>query len=411
MAGSRTRRYLPGTKAGTAEGDERSGIRKQAEGGSKQGPGRLRDQGAARVAAARVTWSCGHVKRATHAPQGPGALCACAVPGARWFAGQDWDPLRGARRAAAAARSIVCGWAREARALRASLVSSGREDLMQCTAFATADEYHLGSLSQDLTSRGYIEVTSLPRDAANILVMGVENSAKEGDPGTIFFFREGAAVFWNVKDQTMKQVMQVLEKHEIQPYEIALVHWENEELNYTKTEGQSKLHRGEIRLNSELDLDDAILEKFAFSNALCLSVKLAIWEASLDKFVESIQSIPEALKAGKKVKLSHEEVMQKMGELFALRHRINLSSDFLIAPDFYWDRENLEELYDKTCRFLSIARRVKVMNEKLQHCMELTDLMRNHLMEKRTLRLEWMIVVLITIEVLFELGRVFFLIK
>ncbi|XP_008063151.1 required for meiotic nuclear division protein 1 homolog isoform X1 [Carlito syrichta] len=287
-------------------------------------------------------------------------------------------------------------------------VLSVNEDLMHCIAFATADEYHLGSLSQDLTSHGYVEVTSLPRDAANILVMGMESSAKEGDPGTIFFFREGAAVFWNVKDKTMKHVMQVLEKHEIQPYEIALVHWENEELNYIKTEGQSKLHRGEIKLNSELDLDDAILEKFAFSNALCLSVKLAIWEASLDKFIESIQSIPEALKAGKKVKLSHEEVMQKMGELFALRHRINLSSDFLITPDFYWDRENLEELYDKTCQFLSITRRVKVMNEKLQHCMELTDLMRNHLHEKRALRLEWMIVILITIEVMFELGRVFF---
>lgn len=31
--------------------------------------------------------------------------------------------------------------------------------------------------------------------------------------------------------------------------------------------------------------------------------------------------------------------------------------------------------------------------------MELTDLMRNHLTEKRALRLEWMIVILITIEV------------
>ncbi|XP_054426096.1 required for meiotic nuclear division protein 1 homolog isoform X3 [Pteronotus mesoamericanus] len=204
-------------------------------------------------------------------------------------------------------------------------VLSVNEDLMQCTAFATADEYHLGPLSQDLSAHGYVEVTSLPRDAANILVMGVENSAKEGDPGTMFFFREGAAVFWNVKDKTMKHVLQILEKHEIQPYEIALVHWENEELNYTKTE-----------------------------------------------------------------------------------HRINLSSDFLITPDFYWDRENLEQLYDKTCQFLSITRRVKVMNEKLQHCMELTDLMRNHLTEKRTLRLEWMIVILITIEVMFELGRVFF---
>ncbi|XP_074043929.1 required for meiotic nuclear division protein 1 homolog isoform X3 [Macrotis lagotis] len=292
---------------------------------------------------------------------------------------------------------------------RANLpLSSVSEDLMHCTAFATADEYHLGNLSHELGSHGYMEITNLPRDAANILVIGVERSEKEYDPGTIFFFREGAVVFWNVENKTMKHVMQILEKHEVQPYEMALVHWENEELNYIKAEGQSKLHRGEIRLNSELDLDEIILEKFAFSNALCLSVKLAIWEASLDDFVGSIQSIPEALKAGKKVKLSHEEVMQKLGELFSLRHRINLSSDFLMTPDFYWDRENLEALYDKTCQFLSITRRVKVMNEKLQHCMELTDLMRNHLNEKRALRLEWMIVILITIEVMFELGRLLF---
>nr|XP_048700186.1 required for meiotic nuclear division protein 1 homolog isoform X5 [Caretta caretta] len=211
-----------------------------------------------------------------------------------------------------------------------------------------------------------------------------------------------------VSETEMKKIMQVLERHEIQPYEVALVHWENEEINYRRGEGQSKLHRGEILLNSDLDIEEVILQKFAFSNALCLSVKLAIWESSLDNFVESIQSIPEILKSRKKVKLSHADVMQKIGELFALRHCINLSSDLLITPDFYWDRENLEELYDKTCQFLSINRRVKVMNEKLQHCMELTDLMRNHLNEKRALRLEWMIVILITIEVMFELARVVF---
>ncbi|XP_074752655.1 required for meiotic nuclear division protein 1 homolog isoform X2 [Athene noctua] len=238
---------------------------------------------------------------------------------------------------------------------------SDSENLMQCTAFATADEYHLGNLCHDLTSHGYVEIRSLPRDAANVLVIGTEKSAKDGDPGMIFFFR-----------------------------------------------GQSKLHKGEILLNSELDSEEVILQKFAFSNALCLSVKLAIWESLLDNFVESIQSIPEILKSRRKVKLSHADVMQKIGELFALRHRINLSSDLLITPDFYWDREKLEELYDKTCQFLNINRRVKVMNEKLQHCMELTDLMRNHLNEKHALRLEWMIVILITIEVLFELARVFF---
>uniref|UniRef100_A0A8C0ZDX5 Required for meiotic nuclear division 1 homolog n=1 Tax=Cyanistes caeruleus TaxID=156563 RepID=A0A8C0ZDX5_CYACU len=150
------------------------------------------------------------------------------------------------------------------------------------------------------------------------------------------------------------------------------------------------------------------LQKMMILALFFSSVKLAIWESLLDNFVESIQSIPEILKSRRKIKLSHADVMQKIGELFALRHRINLSSDLLITPDFYWDREKLEELYDKTCQFLNINRRVKVMNEKLQHCMELTDLMRNHLNEKHALRLEWMIVILITIEVLFELARVIF---
>ncbi|NWI95342.1 RMND1 protein, partial [Pitta sordida] len=282
---------------------------------------------------------------------------------------------------------------------RTNLPPSDMENLMPCTAFATADEYHLGNLCHDLTSHGYVEITSLPRDAANVLVISTEKAAKEDDPGMIFFFREGAVVFWNVEEKSMKHIMRVLEQHEIQPYEVALVHWENEEINYRIGEGQSKLHKGQIFLNSELANDEVVLQKFAFSNALCLSVKLAIWESLLDNFVESIQSIPEILKSRRKVKLSHADVMQKIGELFALRHRINLSSDLLITPDFYWDREKLEELYDKTCQFLNINRRVKVMNEKLQHCMELTDLMRNHLNEKHALRLEWMIVILITIEV------------
>lgn len=182
----------------------------------------------------------------------------------------------------------------------------------------------------------------------------------------------------------------------------------------------------------------------------------------------------QTLKSGKRVKLSSDEVMKKIGELFTLRyeliyfsfilglmqledvsafeiksqiplnlfrdrrrvtlcftylfdrHCINLRSDLLMTPDFYWDRENLEKLYDKTCQFLSINRRVnvsqaatrdpfctaseqkalqafpvvfQVVNEKLEHCTQLTDLMRSHLSEKHSLRLEWMIVILITIEV------------
>ena len=93
--------------------------------------------------------------------------------------------------------------------------------------------------------------------------------------------------------------MRILEHHEIQPYEVALVHWENEEINYTVEEyvdlhacvvfcfffccfflliqivlffrGNTKLERGNFILNDQMNQDEALLEKFAFSNALCLS--------------------------------------------------------------------------------------------------------------------------------------------
>uniref|UniRef100_A0A8C5DZF3 DUF155 domain-containing protein n=1 Tax=Gouania willdenowi TaxID=441366 RepID=A0A8C5DZF3_GOUWI len=281
------------------------------------------------------------------------------------------------------------------------------QDMMQCIAFATADQYHLPTLCHDLVDQGFHEV-DLPRDASNVLLISTDMAAKPEDSALMFFFREGSVVFWNVEEKTLKKALRILEHHEIQPYEVALVHWENEEISYTIGQGNTKLERGNFMLSDEIDDQEAVLEKFAFSNALCLSVKLAIWEVFLDNFVESIQSIPETLRSGKRVKLSSAEVMQKIGELFTLRHCINLRSDLLLTPDFYWDRENLEKLYDKTCQFLSINRRVNVVNEKLEHCTQLTDLMRSHLSEKHSLRLEWMIVFLITIEVLFELSKMIF---
>lgn len=281
------------------------------------------------------------------------------------------------------------------------------QGMMQCIAFATADQYHLPTLCHDLIGNGFQEI-DLPRDASNVLVISADQAAKPDDSALMFFFREGSVVFWNVEDKTMKKALRILERHEIQPYEVALIHWENEEINYALGEGNTKLERGNFILSDQTAQQEAVLERFAFSNALCLSVKLAIWEVALDNFVESIQSIPETLKAGKRVKLSSAEVMQKIGELFSLRHCINLRSDLLMTPDFYWDRENLEKLYDKTCQFLSINRRVNVVNEKLEHCTQLTDLMRSHLSEKHSLRLEWMIVILITIEVMFELVRMIF---
>lgn len=58
--------------------------------------------------------------------------------------------------------------------------------------------------------------------------------------------------------------------------------------------------------------------------------------------------------------MKQEDVLKKSGQLFALRHVINLSSDLLDTPDFYWDRDELEKLYQKVFNYFCINRRTKV---------------------------------------------------
>ena len=50
---------------------------------------------------------------------------------------------------------------------------------------------------------------------------------------------------------------------------------------------------------------------------------------SLDKLIDSIEFLSDDLKAGRDVKMSQSEVLKKSGEIFALRHVVNLSSDLV----------------------------------------------------------------------------------
>lgn len=118
--------------------------------------------------------------------------------------------------------------------------------------------------------------------------------------------------------------------------------------------------KGDILLSTE---ELAMLDKYTFSNAMSLSVKLGIWEASLENYIDSIEYLTDDLKQGNKITISREDALRKHGELFALRHVINLGSDLLDVPDFYWEHEQLEQLYSHTCSYFSISRRTKVSIE------------------------------------------------
>lgn len=62
------------------------------------------------------------------------------------------------------------------------------QDMMQCIAFATADQYHLPTLCHALIGHGFQEI-DLPRDASNVLLISTDMAAKPDDDAVMFFFR------------------------------------------------------------------------------------------------------------------------------------------------------------------------------------------------------------------------------
>ncbi|XP_022239448.1 required for meiotic nuclear division protein 1 homolog isoform X2 [Limulus polyphemus] len=272
------------------------------------------------------------------------------------------------------------------------------QDWWSVVAYSTAEEYDLSDLIDGLKRQGLYQQSAMPEDMNDVLHVCAKYQVDK-EPREAYFFSEGSVVFWNVPEIEQQAVLKFLKAYETNSYEESIVSEEKEVMEYLYTDNKTRLINGQIMLNSEGSTD---LEKYAFSNGLALSVKLAIWEASLEKYVDSIDWITEEMKIGKKISITRDQVFQKSGEIFALRHLINLCSDLLDTPDFYWDKQNLEALYHKTCNHLSVTKRTKVLNEKINHCCELMELLSGHLNDRHHVRLELMIIALIMVEVGFE---------
>lgn len=234
-------------------------------------------------------------------------------------------------------------------------------------AYATAEEYDLDRLRASLIKEDLYEFKHLPvavnevgdisaTDETDFLYVSAKIQFGD-EPREIFFFREGSVVLWNCSELECSNVLGHLRHVEVDSYEPRLVQEESDMMAYNYAPDRAKLANGNFYLSLS---EEQALERYTFANALSTSVKLGIWEAALDRYVDSMAYVTEDLKRGRQIKMSRAEVLRKTGELFALRHLINLSSDLLDTPDFYWDREQLETLYSSSCGFFSVQRRTKV---------------------------------------------------
>jgi uncharacterized Rmd1/YagE family protein len=276
-------------------------------------------------------------------------------------------------------------------------------------AYNLSDELKIDNIQRFLKNFDDYQIDySLPSDIQDEAVMLRRKVNDSAYPvNDVFLFREGSIVFWGVPYEQQKRMLYGLSSLKVNPNAIDLIQEEREHMTFTLSDfiEKSRLAKDTIHIATKQDEDSMKLDQFAFSHAVALSVKLGIWEMNLDNYIESVKWITENMKDGKDIKLSKDQIFRKTGEILCLKHSINLSSDLLDLPDLYWDRGAQEDMFSSLFAYLNIRKRTNVMNEKLNNCCELMTLLAAHMNDSHHIRLEWMIIVLITVEVLFEIAK------
>lgn len=276
------------------------------------------------------------------------------------------------------------------------------------SAVCIAEAIKMPAALEILTSHGFtINPDGTDFDAGEVV------HARGVNGGDIFVFPSGTVVTWSLPpDVVTKQLLGAAED----PHPVALREVEDLEFT-TDTSRETSTMKGDLvvlgtrRESKDGDTLDTTLAKVAFSSGLARSTKLAVLETALTSYFETTRNIPALLSQGSGVPHGRRFILRKTGELLSLRARLNHYSELTDSlPDILWDSRSelgLEGYYEQVGRALDVNVRIRTLNQKMDYAQEIASVLRETSNEQHGTRLEVIIILLIAVEVIFELRRIF----
>jgi uncharacterized Rmd1/YagE family protein len=258
---------------------------------------------------------------------------------------------------------------------------------MRCTGYCTAAGYDIPRLFQFLQMVG---TSQLYRD-----VIHFQPKEDKSVKRNIFYFPYGVAVLWGFEEEEERNFLANLKKFEKES--LSKIELDEFSFNYGD---KMKIEEDLITLQKK-----DILTKLSISFAIAQSVKLTVFEEAIARTIEHSKQIPKELALKGKITLSRKETSQKMGELFLERNYINLHTEILDTPEFFWEHAELEPFYRRTILYLDMSKRVELLNRRLNLLHELFEILGNELNHQKSSRLEMTIIILIVIEVVVVLLK------
>ncbi|CCI11344.1 unnamed protein product [Albugo candida] len=179
------------------------------------------------------------------------------------------------------------------------------------------------------------------------------NASKEQKAA--FIFATGSIVFWGFPSEEEKAFLQALK-----PFCVGLIKQMQVEDMLFAHNDSSQIIKDSIQLCS-----DSVTEKLAISFAMAQSTKLDVFEKRVEDRIHNTKQIPFNLAFKGSIRYSQIDISKLIGRLFIELADVNLHSDILDEPDFFWEDDEHEPLYKRMVQYLEVHNRVKILNMRL----------------------------------------------
>lgn len=255
---------------------------------------------------------------------------------------------------------------------------------MICKAYLVANSIEIKALPSELKLREACFITL----SNNIYVI----------------FPYGVVVCWG--DGQLGEVLVVISSYLKSPYPADKMLTDEFEVKVGKNE------TGKLVFDDCFYLD--VIDKYeiaALSHPIAQSIRLILFEDTILESINKVKHIPKNLAEFGKIKDTKKNIYKMQGHLHSLKVKMSFEHPILDKPEFFWEFPEYDDLYGKVARYLEVEPRINILEKKIGTIDDILSLLSDELNHRHSSQLEWIIILLILIEIIiFFLQDIFKLI-
>ncbi len=225
-------------------------------------------------------------------------------------------------------------------------------------------------------------------------------TVKVGDNGYAALFRFGAAVCYNLDEEGERQFIALLRQSTTGVY--AEPEFEEAQLQIDPAHDERLGGDGEIIIH-----EPSVERLQVVAEVLAKSTVLAYYERQVTQVFERVEDLAAQLQRGGRI-ARNRDLLREIGNVLMIQARTVGRAGVVEKPEITWEHPDLDRLYERLAVEYELRERDLALGRKLEVIANTAETYLDLLHNRRSLRVEWYIVILIVVEIVLSVYELFF---